>query len=427
VRRSDHATGQAQCAGEEDAVTHAIEDTAYEDVDLVDGAFWGGDPYPALAWLRRHAPVYLDRRNDVIGITRYEDIRRVSRDPDLFSSAGGIRPETGPFPYMIDMDAPEHRRRRRLVNWGFTPKRVADAEGGIRDSCDAILDRVCEAGHCDFVRDVAAPLPMIVIGDMLGVAPEDRDDLLRWSDDMLKSLGSDDEVLLTAAMNAALEYRTYLLERVAERRTSGDDSDLIGTLVHAEVDGERLDDESLVYETLLILVGGDETTRHVISGGMEALARRPAMWQALIEDRSLLPDAVEEMLRWVTPIKNMCRTATRDTELRGQAIRAGQKLMLLYPSANRDEDVFADPDEFDIRRSPNEHLAFGVGAHFCLGNRLARVEMMSMFDRLLERMPDIRLAGDGPLSLRPANFVSGIESLPVEFSPSAPVGREPGR
>ncbi|HTZ08882.1 MAG TPA: cytochrome P450, partial [Acidimicrobiales bacterium] len=341
----------------------ATAGTGFGQVDLCDGAFWGGDPYPALAWLRRHAPVYRDRANDVVGITRHADIRTVSRDPDLFSSAGGIRPETGAFPFMIDMDAPEHRRRRRLVNWGFTPARVTDAEAGIRRICDELIDAVCERGGCDFVRDLAAPLPMIVIGDMLGVAPADRADLLRWSDDMLKSLGTEDEALITAAAVAAGEYREYILARVAERRASGDTGDLVGTLVHAEVEGERLDDESLVFETLLILVGGDETTRHVISGGMEALVRRPGQWEALRADRALLPEAVEEMLRWVTPIKNMCRMATRDTELRGQAIRAGQKLMLLYPSANRDEEVFEDPEAFDIRRSPNDHLAFGIGAH----------------------------------------------------------------
>ena len=403
--------------------TTTAEEISYEDVDLVDGAFWGGDVFPAFAWLRRHAPVYLDRRNDVVGITKYEDIRRVARDPDLFSSAGGIRPEVGAMPFMIDMDAPEHRRRRRLVNWGFTPKKVAEAEAGIRAVCDQILDKVCEAGTCDFVRDIAAPLPMIVIGDMLGVAPGDRDELLRWSDDMLKSLGSEDEALILAAANAAAEYRSYILARVEERRASGDDADLVGTLVHAEVEGERLDDESLVFESLLILIGGDETTRHVISGGMEALMRRRAQWDDLAADRSLLPVAIEEMLRWVSPIKNMCRTATEDTELRGQAIRKGQKLMLLYPSANRDEEAFEEPETFDIRRSPNEHLAFGIGPHFCLGNRLARVELATMYERLLERMPDIHLVDDGaPIGLRPANFVSGIESLPVAFTPSARVG-----
>jgi cytochrome P450 family 142 subfamily A polypeptide 1 len=403
--------------------TTTAEEISYEDVDLVDGTFWGGDVFPAFAWLRRHAPVYLDERNDVIGITKYEDIRRVARDPDLFSSAGGIRPEVGAMPFMIDMDAPEHRRRRRLVNWGFTPKRVAEAEAGIRAVCDQIIDKVCEQGTCDFVRDIAAPLPMIVIGDMLGVAPEDRDDLLRWSDDMLKSLGSEDEALVVAAANAAAEYRAYILARVEERRASGDHADLVGTLVHAEVEGERLDDESLVFESLLILIGGDETTRHVISGGMEALLRRRSQWEDLVADRSLVPVAVEEMLRWVSPIKNMCRTAVQDTELRGQAIRQGQKLMLLYPSANRDEDVFEEPEAFDIRRNPNEHVAFGIGPHFCLGNRLARVELATMYDRLLQRLPDLHFVDeDAPLTLRPANFVSGIESMPVAFTPSAPVG-----
>jgi cytochrome P450 family 142 subfamily A polypeptide 1 len=399
----------------------SITATDYGDVDLVDGAFWGGDPHRAFAWLRRHAPVYLDRKNDVIGITRYEDIRRVARDPDLFSNAGGIRPDQGPLPFMIDMDAPEHRRRRRLVNGGFTPRRVAEAEADVRRTCDEILDKVCERGSCDFVHDIAAPLPMIAIGDRLGFAPEDRDDLLQWSDDMLCSLGATDENLVLAAMDAAAKYREYIGARIAERRATGDDSDLIGTLVHADVDGERLDDESLVFESLLILIGGDETTRHVLSGGMEALLRRPEQWEDLRLDRSLLPGAVEEMLRWVSPIRNMCRTATRDTELRGQAIRDGQKLMLLYPSANRDEEVFDRPEEFDIRRSPNDHLAFGVGPHFCLGNRLARVELVTMFDRLLDRMGDIHLASDDPVRMRPANFVSGIESLPVSFSPSAPV------
>jgi len=390
-------------------------------VDLVDGEFWGGDPLSAFAWLRRHDPVYLDKKNDLIGLTRYEDIRTVARDPDLFSSAGGIRPDQGPLPFMIDMDAPEHRRRRRLVNWGFTPRRVADAEDDIRRTCDEILDKVCERGSCDFVSDIAAPLPMIAIGDRLGFAPEDRDDLLRWSDDMVRAQGSTDEALVLAAIDAASKYREYIGARIAERRASGDDSDLIGTLVHADVDGERLDDESLVFESLLILVGGDETTRHVLSGGMEALLRRPGQWEDLRRDRSLLPSAVEEMLRWVSPIRNMCRTATRETELRGQAVRAGQKLMLLYPSANRDEEVFDRPDEFDIRRSPNDHLAFGIGPHFCLGNRLARLELTVMFDRLLERMGDIHLVGDAPVRMRPANFVSGIESLPVAFSASAPV------
>lgn len=391
-------------------------------IGLTDGAFYGGDPFPAFKWMRDHAPAYFDEEAGVWGISRHADVKEIGKDPDTFSNAGGIRPDSGPLPMMIDFDAPEHVRRRRLVSEGFTPKKLRESEPRIRTICDAIIDRVCETGSCDFVQDIAAQLPMIVIGDMLGVAPEDRDDLLRWSDDMLKSLGSPDPSLLEGAALAAAEYATYIMGVMGERRASGSKDDLIGTLVHAEIDGDRLDDDSLIHESLLILVGGDETTRHVISGGMYELLRHPDQLEALRADRSLLNSAVEEMLRWVSPIKNMARTMTRDVELHGETLRKGQKLLLLYPSANRDERVFDEPDRFDITRSPNDHVAFGFGAHFCLGNRLARLEMVQMFDRLLDRLPDLALADDAEPPKRQANFVSGYDAMPVQFSPCAPVG-----
>jgi cholest-4-en-3-one 26-monooxygenase len=393
------------------------------DIDLIDGAFYGTDPYPAFAWMRRHEPVFHDHRNGVWGLTRYEDVRDASKDPERFSNAGGIRPDFGALPMMIDMDAPEHRRRRRIVSEGFTPAAVRSAVDAISEVCDHIIDQVCERGSCDFVSDIAAPLPLIVIGTMLGVAPEDRHDLLRWSDDMMRGQGTEDPAMLEAMTQAFVEYTQYISARIDERRTSGASDDLLGTLVHATVDGDRLDDDSLIHESLLILIGGDETTRHVLSGGMEALVRRPDQHAALRDDRHLLPGAIEEMLRWVTPIKNMCRTATRDIELRGTTIPQGQKILLLYPSANRDEDVFDDPETFDIFRDPNEHLAFGFGAHFCLGNRLARAELHVMIDRLLDRLPDLHLADESAvLPLRKANFVSGLESMPVEFTPTSPRG-----
>jgi cytochrome P450 family 142 subfamily A polypeptide 1 len=263
---------------------------------------------------------------------------------------------------------------------------------------------------------------MIVIGDMLGVAPEDRDDLLRWSDDMLNSLGSPEVGQMEKALAAFVEYQAYITPVIEDRRRTGSRDDLVGVLVQAEMDGDRLDDSSLVHETLLILVGGDETTRHVMTGGMAALLSHPGQLQQLAADRTLLPGAVEEMLRWVTPIKNMARTTTCDVELSGTTIPAGQELLLLYPSANRDEEVFERPDEFDITRSPNPHVAFGFGAHFCLGNQLARLELKVMFDRLLERLPDLARADDEPLELRKANFVSGIETMPVTFTPAEPLG-----
>jgi cytochrome P450 family 142 subfamily A polypeptide 1 len=391
------------------------------DLDLCNGDFWAGDHHAALTWARAHAPVYWD--GSIWGITRYADIKAVSKDPGTFSSAGGIRPQTPALPMMIDMDDPAHLKRRMLVNRGFTPRRVRDSEPAVRAACTEILDAVCERGEADLVSDIAAHLPMIMIGDALGVRPEHRADLLRWSDDMLKALSNDVSPEQLEASGAAFgEYVAYALEVIADRQEHPRD-DLMSILVHAEVDGERLSVDDVVQESLLILIGGDETTRHVISGGIHQLLLHPDQWQRLAEHPDERPTAVEEMLRWVTPIKNMVRTATRDTELGGQRIAEGDELMLLYPSGNRDEDVFEDPFRFDVRRRPNEHIAFGFGTHFCLGNSLARLEIAVMLDELLARVPDLALADpDAPVVLRPANFVSGLEALPVRFRPSAPVG-----
>jgi cholest-4-en-3-one 26-monooxygenase len=392
------------------------------EIDLLDGRFYIDDPHAKYTWMRQNAPVYFDEQNGVWGLASYAAVLNASKDPTTFSNAGGIRPDNGPIPMMIDMDDPAHLKRRKLVNRGFTPRRVRDMEPHIRQVCDEIIDAVCERGECDFVRDIAAPLPMIVIGDMLGVEPEDRGDLLRWSDDMVSSQsGSATEESLMGAMNAFTEYTDYQNRVIADRRETPTD-DLVSVLVHAEVDGDRLEHDEVIHESLLILIGGDETTRHVVSGGMEQLLLHPDQFKLLASDPSKLTVAIEEMLRWVTPIKNMCRTPTRDVEFMGQDIGAGQKCMLLYESANRDETKFDDPFRFDVERQPNEHLAFGFGAHFCLGNSLARLELQVMFERLLARLPDLALADDpANLPRRKANFISGLESMPVTFSPQHPV------
>jgi cytochrome P450 family 142 subfamily A polypeptide 1 len=304
------------------------------------------------------------------------------------------------------------------VNKGFTPRRVRDSEPAVRKACTEILDAVIEQGTADLVHDIAAHLPMIMIGDALGVRPEHRADLLRWSDDMVK--GQDANATaeqLDAAATAFGEYWAYAMEVIADRRVNPTD-DLMSILVHAEVDGDRLDDDELVHESLLILVGGDETTRHVISGGVHQLLLHPEQWRRITDDPGARPGAIEEMLRWVTPIKNMVRTATTDTKVGDQQISEGEELMLLYPSANRDESVFDDPFRFDITRSPNEHVAFGFGPHFCLGASLARLEISVMLEELVTRTPDLELADPGaPAQLRPANFISGLEHLPVRFTP----------
>jgi cytochrome P450 family 142 subfamily A polypeptide 1 len=395
-----------------------------DDIDLLEGGFYVDDPAEKYSWLRANAPVYFDARRGVWGFASYAAVLAASKDPKTFSNAGGIRPDTGPIPMMIDMDDPEHWKRRKLVNRGFTPGRVRGSEQKIRDVADAIIDQVCERGECDFVRDIAAPLPMIMIGDMLGVAPADRADLLRWSDDMVSAQsGSATEDQYRAAMNAMTEYTRFCTHAIAQRQEHPTD-DLMSVLVHAEVDGDRLDPDEVLHESLLILVGGDETTRHVISGGMEQLLLHPEQRQLLLDDPAKIPGAVEEMLRWVSPIKNMCRTVTHDIDFMGQQLHEGQKCMLLYESANRDEAKFADPERFDVERRPNEHLAFGFGAHYCLGQALARLELTVMFEQLLVRLPDLELAADpAHLPRRRANFISGLESMPVRFTACAPLAR----
>jgi cytochrome P450 family 142 subfamily A polypeptide 1 len=318
---------------------------------------------------------------------------------------------------MINLDDPLHRQRRNLVNRGFTPRRVADHEPRIRAVCKELIERVMERGACDFVHDLAAPLPMIVIGDLLGVEPEDRDLLLRWSDDMICGLStSAAPELLQRASDAFAEYADYHRRVVADRRARPRD-DLLSVVVHAEIDSQRLSDEDVLQESLLILVGGDETTRHVLSGGMEQLIRHPDLRRALTSDLTGVPIAVEEMLRWVTPIQNMNRTATRDVTLHGERIHEGDKLLLLYASANRDPRQFRDPDVFDPARAPNDHVAFGFGTHYCLGASLARLELRVFFEEVLQRLPDLELATDGPLPRRPANFIVGIETMPVVWQP----------
>jgi cytochrome P450 family 142 subfamily A polypeptide 1 len=393
------------------------------DVDLVDGGFYADDLHRACSWMRKHEPIYHDRKSDLYGVTRHADIMEISKNSNSFRNGQGFRPDSGPIPMMISMDRPQHLMRRGLVNRGFTPRRVAAYETRVREVCGKIIDRVAERGECDFVRDIAAPLPLIVIGDMLGVDDAHHDQLMRWSDDLMVGLGTNDDRKIAAQATAALEYREYLHGVVADRRSRPPAEDLMSVLVHAEFEGERLDEESLFMESLLILIGGDETTRHVISGGMQQLLHHPDQLRALAADPSRIPTAVEEMLRWVTPIQNMMRTVAEPIEVGGHRFREGDRVLLLYPSGNRDELVFEHPFDFDSTRDPNPHLAFGgYGAHFCLGNSLARLELRIMFEELLARLPDMELAGDAHPPIRRANFVVGIEALPVRFTPVAAEG-----
>jgi cytochrome P450 family 142 subfamily A polypeptide 1 len=384
-------------------------------VDLLSGAFFVDGARDVYRWLREHEPVFHDEANDLWGVATYDGVRRVGADGATFSSALGSRPEAGPMPWMIDMDGADHSKRRRLVSGGFTPARVRAMGPKVRAICDDLVDRVCERGECDVVADLAAPLPMIVIGDLLGVDPADRDDLLRWSHGMLASLTGEPEGF-EAAAEAFGAYVAYAHAVIASRRAQPQD-DLFSLLVHGEVDGERLTDDDIVFESLLLLIGGDETTRQVTSGGVELLLEHRAQMDALVADPRGLAVAVEEVLRWVSPIKSMARTTTRDVELEGVELAAGSKVVVLYESANLDERQFDEPDRFDASRTPNEHLAFGFGPHVCLGASLARLEVHAMLDRILQRLPGLDQASDAPLT----RSITGLERLPVRFAPSAPL------
>jgi cytochrome P450 family 142 subfamily A polypeptide 1 len=395
--------------------------TEYTEIDVTRGSFWAGDPDAGLTWLRANRPVHHHEPSGSYVITKYEDIRRVAGDQEAFTTTKGILPgDTEGYPMMATMDDPEHMIRRRLVNKGFTPKRMRELEPRVRQVCDELIDKVIESGRGDFVWDIAAWLPLIVIGEYLGFADEDLPNLLEWSDAMLMGMGSDDPARVEKSVVGGMHFGEYMAKVVEERKAAPKD-DLISVFVNADIDGQRLDDIELLAESGLLLIGGDETTRHVLTGGLYELLTHRDQWEALRADRSLLLGAVEEMLRWVSPVKVVMRTANHDIEIRGTTIPENSVVLLVYPSGNRDEDIFDDPFTFDIRRMPNEHIAFGFGTHYCLGSSLARLEISLLFDQLLDRMPDLDLVDHTRPRRREATFISGYDDpMPVTFTSGCP-------
>ncbi|WP_205528815.1 cytochrome P450 [Desertimonas flava] len=384
------------------------------EIELLSPDFYGARFDELTVWMRAEAPMYWDDSVGIWGAAAYEDVKRLSREWRTFCSGQGSRPESS-VPSMINMDPPEHTRRRRMVSAGFTLRRVQDHEPYLRDRVTRLIDSVIERGECDVVADIATPLPMYMIGELMGLPEADHAQLLHWSD-LFATGGSEIGEQVVEAVRA---YSDYILAKVAERR-GGTAEDLVSLVVNADDEQGPLSDVDLVFETMLVLVGGDETTRHVISGGVAALLRHPDQLERLRDEPQLLPGAIEEMLRWVTPIRNMNRTATVDVEVNGQQVRAGDRILLLYPSANRDESVFEDPYRFDITRSPNDHVSFGAfGRHHCLGAPLARLELRVLFEELIARLDDLELATANDLPRRRGNFVLGLEALPVRFRPGA--------
>jgi cytochrome P450 family 142 subfamily A polypeptide 1 len=385
-----------------------------DDIRLLSPDFYV-EPDERFGWMRANAPVYWDDATGIWGLASHEAVRIAAKDWQTFCSGQGSRP-TSSVPSMINMDAPEHSFRRGIVKAGFTVQRVKDHEPYLRQKIGELIDAVAERGECDIVRDIATPLPMYMIGTMMGLPESDHAQLLHWSD----LFAAGDEEARDQVIQAITEWNDYILAHAATVRDRGND-DLISLMCDAERDGKRLDDTDLMFESMLVLVGGDETTRHVISAGVDALLRHRDQLALLRQDPTLIPFAVEEMLRWATPVKNMNRTATRDVVLCGQQIHEGDRMLLLYPSANRDQAVFDDPQRFDVRRDPNPHVAFGAyGRHHCLGAPLARLELRILFEELLARFDDIELVDpDTTPPQRRGNFVIGIEALPVRLTPRA--------
>jgi cytochrome P450 len=392
-------------------------DVGLDDCDL----FARGVPHEILTRLRAESPVvrHLERGGPGFWcITRHADVVRISKDPETFSSARGTNifdPPAADLPLiqaiLINMDPPRHVKFRRIVKAGFTPNRVRRLEPHVRAIARAIVDEIAHKGECDFVNDVAAELPLRVITELLGVPDGDRRRIFELSNRLI--LGANATPAEMADSKAAAMETWLYAQGLAEERKRRPGDDLVSQLLAGEVDGERLSELEFDSFFLLLAVAGNETTRNLVSGGMLALLEHPAQRDQLIANRGWLPDAVEELLRWVSPISHMRRTATRDVELRGQRIHAGEKVVLWYASANRDEEVFEKPFRFDVRRRPNRHLAFGVGEHFCLGSHLARMETRVLFEELLRRLPDLELAG--PVRRLASNFVNGIVSMPVRF------------
>ena len=401
-------------------------------VDLSDSrSYVAGVPHAWLAHLRRHDPVHWQDEPGGPGfwaITRYDDCVTVNRDYERFSSAAqGTMPfEIGEDEIaqqglmMLNMDPPLHTRYRRLVNKGFTPRMVRDLEESIHVAADAIIDEVIERGEADFVTEISAELPLQVIAELLGVPQEDRHRMFEWSNRMVGNEDPEYQDRTELALTSAMELYAYASELFAKERIDPH-ADLMSALTTVEIEGERLSDMELELFFLLLTVAGNETTRNLMSGAMHAFFQNPEQWQRLLDDRGLLPSAVDEMLRFVTPVMNFRRTAMVDTELSGTRIAAGDKIVFFHASANRDEDIFTDPDAFDVGRDPNPHIAFGGGGpHFCLGTNLARMEIRVMFEHLLDRMPDIRQ--DGEVQRLQSQFINGVKHIPVAFSPSSRVG-----
>ncbi len=419
--------------------------------------FLDGAPHKWFTEIRKEDPVHWHEGSTGAAfwcVTKWEDLRHVSRNPMLFSSQrrgtnmpnprmeemmreraeqGGMAGPmsemarqaqdggAGGFPIMLMMDPPRHVKFRRLVQRSFTPRYVEGLEPHIRELARTIVDGVIEKGECEFVTEVAADLPLQVICEMMGVPEEDRQEIFEISNRMI---GFDDPELGQNQAEQAMASMGMFAKamKVAELYRDNPQENLTSHLLHREADGEKLSEVEYSAFFLLLCVAGNETTRTVTSNGMRLLIEHPDQLQRLVDDPSLIASAVEEILRFEPAVHHFRRTATQDTEIRGRKIKENDPVIIWYPSANRDEEIFENPDRFDVSRHPNEHLSFGIGEHFCLGASLARLELNAIFDEIVPRLRNPEFAG--PVRRLRSNFINGVKEMRIRFDPGARSARK---
>ncbi len=402
-------------------------------IDIIGDQTYTDNGYPHAAWalLRREAPVYWYERPGVMpfwAVTKLDDLVRISKNPQIFRNAPRMavfpefeREDDEQFParHLLNMDPPEHAKYRRVVSSHFTPRAVERMKTGVDDITNEILDEVMGSGGTsegDFVRLFSARLPLAVLADLLGVPRADWELMFRWSNEVIGSADPDYQVEGETPEETSERARSglfqYYAEMVDERRKRPR-QDIVTVLATGKVDGEEIPPFELLSYLFVLVVAGNETTRNATTGGLLALLQHPAEMEKLRRHPELIDSAVEEIVRWTSPVIQFCRTPTQDVEVRGHKIRAGQNMTLFYPSANRDEDVFEAPDTFRIDRNPNPHVAFGIGEHVCLGANLARLELRSAFRTLIPRLEHIELTGT--VERLRSSFVGGIKRMPIRY------------
>jgi cholest-4-en-3-one 26-monooxygenase len=389
-------------------------------LNILDPYLYAADPYPAYKWLRDEAPVYWDPVNRIWAVSRYADVLAMERDTGRYSSAAGSRPLIDMNASMINKDDPLHLRQRMLLSGRFTPRAVRRHEERVRVIAAGLVGAIAAKETAEVVRELAAPLPAMVIAELLGFDRSQWRKCMEWSERTMSAAGfRNDDPRQPAGSPAAISEFAAAFGELIEARRDDPRDDLVSAWVHAAMAGEALDTQEIIQEGLLLLDGGAETTRSVIGQTVWNLARFPDQREMLLADPSLLATtAVEEFIRYATPVLNMRRTVTVDHELHGHRLREGDQVLLMYGAANTDDREFDEPNRFDVTRRRGRHVAFGFGTHFCLGANLARLELRVVFEELLRALPDIRLAPGCEPEFAPGYFTRTLRELRMEFGPA---------